>query len=80
MKLKNLKDEHVKERAEMNKLTDGADTYKRKRDDVLAELDLECDDFTEEDESINEDDDTIEDADEIDALLNEVERIREFIY
>jgi hypothetical protein len=35
---------------------------------------------TSRDESINEDDDTIEDADEIDALLNEVERISKFIY
>ena len=57
----------------MNKfIGDVNDNSKRKRDAILAELDLELDDFTEnesiEDEDELADDDSMNDAEELDDL------------
>jgi hypothetical protein len=60
----------------MNKFTGDGNTLKRKREQILDELDLEIDDLTDNESS--DDDSNVEDDDDddsVDELLNEVERL-----
>lgn len=59
----------------MNKFTGEGYTLKRKREQILHELDLEMDNFTDNESS--DDDSNVEDDDDdsVDELLNEVERL-----
>jgi vacuolar-type H+-ATPase subunit F/Vma7 len=74
-RLAQLESEHILEISEMNKFTGDGNTLKRKREQILDELDLEMDDLTDnessDDDSYFEDDDD----DSVDELLNEVERL-----
>ena len=75
-RLAQLESEHILEISEMNKLTGDGNTLKRKREQILDELDLEMDDFTDNESS--DDDYNVEDDDDddsVDELLNEVERL-----
>ena len=75
-RLAQLESEHILEISEMNKFTGDGNTLKRKREQILDELDLEMDDFTDNESS--DDDYNVEDDDDddsVDELLNEVERL-----
>ena len=74
-RLAQLESEHILEISEMNKFTGDGNTLKRKREQILNELDLEMDDFTDNESS--DDDYNVEDDDDdsVDELLNEVERL-----
>ncbi len=73
-RLAQLESEHILEISEMNKFTGDGNTLKRKREQILDELDLEMDDLTDNESS--DDDFYFEDDDDdsVDELLNEVER------
>jgi hypothetical protein len=74
-RLAQLESEHILEISEMNKFTGDGNTLKRKREQILDELDLEMDDLTDKESS--DDDSYFEDDDDdsVDELLNEVERL-----
>ena len=74
-RLAQLESEHILEISEMNKFTGDGNTLKRKREQILDELDLEIDDLTDNESS--DDDSNVEDDDDnsVDELLNEVERL-----
>jgi len=75
-RLAQLESEHILEISEMNKFTGDGNTLKRKREQILDELDPEMDDFTDNESS--DDDYNVEDDDDddsVDELLNEVERL-----
>ena len=66
--------EHITEISEMNKFVGDGNTLKRKRDQVLDELDLQLADFTDNDSS-DDDEDDVDTDDSVDDLLVEVERL-----
>jgi hypothetical protein len=73
-RLAQLESEHILEISEMNKFTGDGNTLKRKREQILDELDLEIDDLT-DNESSDDDSNVEDDDDSVDELLNEVERL-----